>query len=629
MTTTIGIAVLVLAGAATVGIGRAQTPWQAAWVAVEARASGVPSPAGGDTVTTRRLWSLGSRRWLMPGGQSPDGRYVAYTDWATGDLAVHDVVSQTDRRLTDKGSWTQNGAEFAEGATFSPDGQRIAYAWSNSESRPELRVVGLDGGAPRIVYRHEEMAGLQPFAWSPDGRSVLALLSRRDGGNQVATISVADGTVRILKSFNRGSPSGLTYSPDGRWVLYDFPPSEDGPQRDVFVLAADGSREVPLVQSPADDRVLGWAPDGRHVLFLSDRAGTRGAWMISVAAGRPQGDPVLVKPDLWRSEPVGFTRDGKLYYTVTTGTSGVYIATVDPASGRVAVPPTLVSRQAAWPVFSPDGRSLAYIVRSPSPQPFALRIRSLESGEERTLEPRLRSFMFPRWSPDGRAMVGRGADDQNRPGLYTLDMQTGAVSRVLALDAPNSGAQFPVWSRDAQTIFFVYFTGTSPLSSLRALNVQTGETRELYRSGVRAFVGNEMTPSPDGAELAWVRGDTVTQVSELMAMPTAGGDPRVLATLRPGEEPRPVAWTRDGLFYEVHTYPTAGPARPVQLWLLPAGGSPVRFDLGAEGGHLPWFGVHPDGRRVTYLSGDIGSELWVMENILPGLGTARPSSPRR
>jgi len=565
----------------------------------------------------------------MPGGQSPDGRYVAYTDWATGDLAVHDVVSQTDRRLTDKGSWTQNGAEFAEGATFSPDGQRIAYAWSNSESRPELRVVGLDGGAPRIVYRHEEMAGLQPFAWSPDGRSVLALLSRRDGGNQVATISVADGTVRILKSFNRGSPSGLTYSPDGRWVLYDFPPSEDGPQRDVFVLAADGSREVPLVQSPADDRVLGWAPDGRHVLFLSDRAGTRGAWMISVAAGRPQGDPVLVKPDLWRSEPVGFTRDGKLYYTVTTGTSGVYIATVDPASGRVAVPPTLVSRQAAWPVFSPDGRSLAYIVRSPSPQPFALRIRSLESGEERTLEPRLRSFMFPRWSPDGRAMVGRGADDQNRPGLYTLDMQTGAVSRVLALDAPNSGAQFPVWSRDAQTIFFVYFTGTSPLSSLRALNVQTGETRELYRSGVRAFVGNEMTPSPDGAELAWVRGDTVTQVSELMAMPTAGGDPRVLATLRPGEEPRPVAWTRDGLFYEVHTYPTAGPARPVQLWLLPAGGSPVRFDLGAEGGHLPWFGVHPDGRRVTYLSGDIGSELWVMENILPGLGTARPSSPRR
>jgi len=626
MKTTIGSVVLVLAGAAAVGTGHAQTAWQAAPVPAEVQASGAPSPAGGDTVTTRRLWSLGSQRRLMPGGQSPDGRYVAYTDWATGDLAVHDVVSQTDRRLTDKGSWLQNGAEYAQGATFSPDGQRIAYAWVNSDNHFELRVVRLDGGAPRMVYRNEEIAYLQPFAWSPDGRSVLAVLSRR-GSGQAATISVADGTVRIIKSFTRGSPSGFTYSPDGRWVLYDYPPSEDGPQRDLFLLAADGSREVPLVQSPADDRVLGWAPDGRHVLFLSDRAGTRGAWMIGVAAGRPQGDPVLVKPDLWRSGPVGFTRDGKLYYTVTTGTSGVYIATVDPASGRVAVPPALVTRQAAWPVFSPDGRSLAYIVRGSSPQPFALRIRSLESGQERTLEPRLRSLMFPRWSPDGRALVGTGADDQSRPGLYTLDMQTGAVSRVLALDAQDSWAQFPVWSRDGQTIFFVYLAGTS---SLRALNVQTGETRELYRSGVRALVGNEMTPSPDGAELAWVRGDTVTQVSELMAMPTAGGEPRVLASLRPGEEPRPVAWTRDGLFYEVHTYETAGPARPVpvQLWLLPPGGSPVRFDLGAEGSSLPWFGVHPDGRRVTYLSGDIGSELWVMENILPGLGARRPTPPR-
>ena len=622
----VGTAVLVLAGAATVGTGRAQAPSQPAWAVAGPEASGVASTAGGDTVTTRRLWSLGQQRWLGPGGQSPDGRYVAYTDWATGDLAVHDVLSQSDRRLTDKGSWLENGTEWAQGAVFSPDGQRIAYAWVNSENRFELRVVRVSGGAPRIVFPDDETEYLQPFAWSPDRRSVLARLQRRGHGTQIVAIAVADGTVRVLKSVTGGIPSGLTYSPDGHWVLYAAPPTANASQRDLFLLAADGSREVPLVESPANDRVLGWAPDGRHVLFLSDRAGTMGAWMIAVAGGRPQGEPVLVRPDLWRSDQVGFTRDGKLYYTVATGSSGVYVATVDPASGRVVVTPTLVARQGAWPVFSPDGRSLAYVARGALPQPFALRIRSLESGEERTLEPRLRNLMFLRWSPDGRALVGTGLDNERRYGLYTVDMQTGAVSRILAIDPPNSWAQFPAWARDGQTVFFVHNGGGA---SLRSLSVQTGETRELHRPEGRSLMGNELAVSPDGAELAWARGDTTTQVSQLMTLPTAGGEPRVLATLRRGDEPRPVAWTRDGLFYEVHTYGTAERAAPVQLWLLPPSGSPVRFDLRAEGGHLPWFGVHPDGRRVTYMSGDPGSELWVMENILPGLGAPRPTSPRR
>lgn len=205
MRATLGTAVLIFAGAATAGTSRAQAPWQTGRAAGEVGASAIPSPAGGDTVRTRRLWSLGSQRWLGPGGQSPDGRYVAYTDWATGDLAVHDVVGQTDRRLTDKGSWLQNGTEWAQGAVFSPDGRSVAYAWVNSENHFELRVVRLAGGAPRILFPDDETQYLQPFAWSPDGRSILARLARRGRDNQVVTISVAGGTVRVLKSFAGGS----------------------------------------------------------------------------------------------------------------------------------------------------------------------------------------------------------------------------------------------------------------------------------------------------------------------------------------------------------------------------------------------------------------------------------------
>ncbi|MBK5290113.1 MAG: PD40 domain-containing protein [Acidobacteriia bacterium] len=86
----------------------------------------------------------------------------------------------------------------------------------------------------------------------------------------------------------------MGFSPDGRYIAYDFPPKEDAPERDIFVLAADGSRETLLIQHPADDRLLGWTADGTHILFSSDRTGTPSAWLIKVSADRPNGQPVLV-----------------------------------------------------------------------------------------------------------------------------------------------------------------------------------------------------------------------------------------------------------------------------------------------------------------------------------------------
>jgi Tol biopolymer transport system component len=82
--------------------------------------------------------------------------------------------------------------------------------------------------------------------------------------------------------------------------VYDFPPKEDSPDRDIFVLATNGSRETPLVEHPGNDFVLGWAPDGKRILFASDRTGVLSAWVIAVADGRPQGAPELVKSDIGR-----------------------------------------------------------------------------------------------------------------------------------------------------------------------------------------------------------------------------------------------------------------------------------------------------------------------------------------
>ena len=77
----------------------------------------------------------------------------------------------------------------------------------------------------------------------------------------------------------------MSLSPDGRYIAYDFPQAEEGPERDIFLLASDGSREVPLVRHPAHEAGPMWTPDGSRVLFFSDGCG---GWICQPPAGKPE-----------------------------------------------------------------------------------------------------------------------------------------------------------------------------------------------------------------------------------------------------------------------------------------------------------------------------------------------------
>jgi hypothetical protein len=61
----------------------------------------------------------------------------------------------------------------------------------------------------------------------------------------------------VLKSIDWRLSSKLFFSPDGKYLAYDMPAAETSDQRDVFVLAVDGSREVSAVVHPSDDVVMG------------------------------------------------------------------------------------------------------------------------------------------------------------------------------------------------------------------------------------------------------------------------------------------------------------------------------------------------------------------------------------
>ena len=572
----------------------------------------------------RQVWSGPGPEVDVQGSASPDGRYLSYVDWDTGDLAIREIATGKKRRLTNKGSWFES-PEQAFSSKWSPDGKKVAYAWLNKHGFFDLCIIGLDGSEPRVLYRHEEAGYIGPDDWAPDAKNVLATLSREDGSRHIVLISVADGSVRFLKKCDKRYPGGGLFSPDGCYIVYDLPPQEDAPERDIFLLSTDGSHEIPLVEHPANDFVLGWAPDGRNILFASDRTGTWDAWVIQVADGKPHGDPELIKKDIGQMQPMGFTRKGSFYYGLRTGMKDVYIATLDLEKGKLLTPPTKATQRFvgsnSWPDWSPDGRYLAYISQRGRSQELGskiLCIRSLETGEEREISLNmLHSIRETRWSPNGRSvLVNAKAMKGRRQGFYRIDVQTGDVTPLVQVNRPQEYVQHASWFPDGKAILYRYSHITKKLSRILLRDLESGQDKELFRAVAPYRVQHlGLALSPDGQKLAFIIRDGVTKSLILKLMPVAGGEPHELFRVQEPEWIYVHFWTLDGrqvLFSRIKDFIKM----EQELWRIPAeGGEPQKLGLAMD--RLGDLRVHPDGRLIAFTAGKASAEIWVMENFLP------------
>lgn len=585
----------------------------------------------GSEAIVRRVWAGAD---VDPdGAQTRDGRYLTFVDWLTGDLAVHDITTGENRHLTNKGTWRESIA-FALYSVPSPDSRRVAYVWGDVHNVFDLRLVGIDGSDSRVLYRNPELEMIRPHDWSPDGTQILVLLSGKPRTNQIALVSAADGSVRVLKTLDWGkSPSKMCFSPDGKYIAYDFPSREDAPERDIFILAADGSRESVLVKHPADDFVLGWAPDGKNVLFASDRTGPLSVWAAPVKDGEPAGEPKLIRSDLGSGlTAMGFTADGSFYYAVNASHADIYVASLDPMTGKTSAAPAKMvehfvgaNSRAAW---SRDGASLVYqSVRSPVPNaPPLLVIRSMATGAERTISTKLTNLGDPYWSPDGRSIVARARDETGRDGVYRIDAQTGEVTAAVAGNEGGCAHYFAGFSSDGESIVCLDQDFARQSFGVVLRNLKSGQTRDLYR----ATVGNiyPVVVSNDGRQAAFVRFFKESPGS-LQVLSTTGGEPREVYRFAKGESTSSLGWSADGryLFFTKVREDASMEEQQMPIWRLPVtGGAPEETGLTMD--LIRDIRSHPDGQRISFTSGRGSAEVWVMENFLPKAESRTPPKLR-
>jgi Tol biopolymer transport system component len=567
---------------------------------------------------------------------SPDGRYISYTDWMGGLLGVYEVATGKKRYLDEKGS------QLVLGSYWSPDGKWIAYNAYNNESFWDLRIIDFKGEEPRVLYKKNGFF-ISPVGWSPDGKSVLVGMGKTDGQKvsegQIALVSIDDGAVTTIRTLDHTDPRGGTsavFSPDGRYLAFGFSVKKGSTSKDISIISMDGKEEFTLIKNPADDSLLDWTPDGKNILFVSDRKGTKDLWMIGVEEEKPKGEPVKIKTNIGNISPLGFTKNGSFFYVIRAASSDIYWAELDAEKGVLTSSPSKIVLPSlganSAPEWSPDGKYMAYVsIGQMGRGDYSLRIFSLETGEFREVYRsdalRLDAYSGLRWSPDGSSLLVLAFKDQDgNANACITDIETGKMTTV-KLDVTGERPFNPVWSRDMKTVYYLDVT------RVMALDIETGQCREIANDTDRPL---HLDISPDGKRLAYAVGNRKINAMVLRTVDVLSGekhdvvqiqnkgevtdatDPSQLEKVR---QVRDICWAPDGRSFYCYTlfWPASnkGEDQIVELWNYPVdGGAPKRFYEGNEFdfGSLRF---HPDGKRFAFRMQSLSYEIWAMDNFLP------------
>lgn len=380
----------------------------------------------GADLAPRLVWSGPEVSAL--GVPTRDGGGLTIVDKPSGNLALLNLKNGERRPLTN----TAASGQFAYFSVPSRDGRLVAYAWFNSEGFYELRLADADGpGEGRVLYRNREAGFVQPCSFSPNGTEILTLLFRRDNTSQIAMISTADGSARVLRSLQWIYPKRMDLSPDGKYVVYDNLSSRHADERDVFVLAVDGRRETRLISDGANDLFPLWSPTGEEVLFASDRGGRQGLWAAPVRNGEAAGEPRLIRAGMGRFLPLGVTDAGALVYAVRSGGARLATMRLD-GSQKVSLFADEEGSDRFSPAYSPDGSALAYLARVSSEnygeEHRAVVVRALPDGSEREAPDRMAHVERLAWTYDGSGLVLQGSDRRGRAGLFLFRLDTGRTT---------------------------------------------------------------------------------------------------------------------------------------------------------------------------------------------------------
>lgn len=414
--------------------------------------------ANADGTNERRLITVKEPEWLGGAGAawSPDGKMLAVGYGSETQesgryamtIAVVSIANATLKPIT-SGRWP-----YAGSVTWFSDGSALAFV-AREEVLGALQIwqVSYPQGQTRRVTNDLNSYALYSLTVTGDSSALVSVQS-----DPVSNIWVApEGDARRAravtsrKSVEEGHYS-LAWTPDGK-VVYDSNVNSKG---SIWIVNADGSDPKPLTESATDDFAPEVSPDGRYVVFNSNRA--RGSW------------------EVWRMD-------------------------IDGAN------PRRLTQTTGVPTFSisPDGRWVIY-----NPFVGGLQKVSIDGGSPIELVAK-GSLRNPQASPDGKLLAYFFDDEQTkRPKIAVVEFDTGVPVRTLDLPVTSGTDLYEKlfyrgfhWSPDGRAL--VYINKLGGVSNLWSQPLDGSAPKQI--TDFKSDLILNFAYSRDGRQLAFARGN--------------------------------------------------------------------------------------------------------------------------
>jgi Tol biopolymer transport system component len=271
--------------------------WSLPFNAVTGRARG-----SGQPVTTASVTTAGMDAWTP--NLSRDGKKLVF--WA-GRAGKHEfwVKSLEDARETLLVATDNFNRRW--GPLWSRDGTRLAYRRDRlvnperAQYESSIVLLPMGGGEEQVITSTSTLRDF-PYDWSANGEWIIASSNRRSPERfaiclfPISAAPQAETQMRVVASHPEYNLWQGHFSPDDRWINFNAIKATDAGISTIYVVPSAGGEWRRITEGKYWDDKPRWAPDGKTIYFISDRAGFLNVWGIRFdpTSGKPVGEAFRV-----------------------------------------------------------------------------------------------------------------------------------------------------------------------------------------------------------------------------------------------------------------------------------------------------------------------------------------------